>query len=208
MGSTTASFAELLRDFRNGAELTQEELAERAGLSPDAVGLLERGERRRPHSDTLARLARALELSAAGRAQFESAARRPAPLIAQTPHPQIPTSPTTLVGRAEAIERVTGLVQQPGVRLVTLTGSGGVGKTRLALAVAEHLGDTLVDGVVFVPLAALRAPDLVLVAIATGWASLSTSASRCSSGSPKHSNFGRCCSCSITSSICSRQRRW
>jgi len=72
----TAPFAELLRRFRDRAELTQEELAERAGISPDAVGLLERGERRRPHTDTVARLAAALELVADERPHFEAAARR------------------------------------------------------------------------------------------------------------------------------------
>ena len=168
MGDTTAPFAELLRDFRNRAELTQEELAERAGVSPDAVSLLERGERRRPHIDTVARLAGALELSATERAQFEAIARRPAPLVAQAPQIQIPAPPTGLVGRAAAIERVAGLFQQPGVRLVTLTGPGGVGKTRLALAVAERLGDAFTDGVAFVPLAALRAPDLVMGAARHG----------------------------------------
>jgi predicted ATPase/DNA-binding XRE family transcriptional regulator/Tfp pilus assembly protein PilF len=167
MGDTTAPFADLLRNFRNIAELTQEELAERAGLSPDAVSLLERGERRRPHTDTVARLAIALKLSAPERAQFEAVARRAAPLVAPAAQPQIPTPLTTLVGRTEAIERVAELFQQPSVRLVTLTGPGGVGKTRLALAVAERLGDALADGVVFVPLAALRAPDLVVGALAT-----------------------------------------
>src|SRR4051794_23220015 len=167
MGDTTASFAELLRDFRNGAELTQEALAERAGLSPDAVSLLERGERRRPHTDTVARLAMALKLPAPERAQFEAVARRAAPLVGPAAQPQILTPLTPLVGRMEAIKSVAELFRQSGVRLVTLTGPGGVGKTRLALAVAEHLGDALADGVVFVPLAALGIPDLVVSEIAT-----------------------------------------
>src|SRR3954447_14378742 len=102
MERSTATFADLLRNFRNRAELTQEELAERAGLSPDAVGLLERGERRRPHADTVARLAAGLELSADERVQFAAVARRPTPLAAQTA-PQFPASPTALVGRADAI---------------------------------------------------------------------------------------------------------
>src|SRR4051794_15091625 len=145
MRDTTAPFADLLRNFRNIAELTQEELAERAGLSPDAVSLLERGERRRPHMDTVARLAMALKLPAPERAQFEAVARRAAPLVAPAAQPQIPTPLTTLVGRTEAIKNVAELFRQPGVRLVTLTGPGGVGKTRLALAVAERLGSALAD---------------------------------------------------------------
>lgn len=166
MDEKAASFADLLRGFRNRIELTQEELAERAGLSPDAVGLLERGERRRPHTDTVARLAAALELSAAERAQVEAAARRPAPLVAQTGQAQLPLPLTPLVGRAKAVDAVAGLFDQAAARLVTLTGPGGVGKTRLALTVAERLGRAFADGVVFVPLAALASPDRVLTAIA------------------------------------------
>ena len=61
---------------------------------------------------------------------------------------------------------VSALFQQGGVRLVTLTGPGGVGKTALALGVAARLGDDFADGAVFVPLAAVREPDLVAPAIA------------------------------------------
>lgn len=167
MSDEVVLFADLLRHFRNRIELTQEELAERADLSPDAVGLLERGERRRPHSDTIARLATALNLSATERTQFEAVARRPAPLIAQVPQPQLPCPPIALVGRGEAIEAVANLFHRSGIRLVTLTGPGGIGKTRLALAVAEQLSDAFADGVIFVSLAALRAPNLVASEIAT-----------------------------------------
>jgi predicted ATPase len=69
---------------------------------------------------------------------------------------------TTLLGRDEAIDEVVGLLGRPEVRLVTLTGPGGVGKTRLALAVAERLAGSFGAGVVFVPLAAVTRPELVL----------------------------------------------
>jgi predicted ATPase/DNA-binding XRE family transcriptional regulator len=164
--SKAAPFAELLRGFRARAELTQEALAERAGISTAAVGLLERGERRRPHPDTIARLAAALELSAAERAQLESLARRPASLMTQAQQLLLPAALTPLIGRADAIERIAELFHQPTVRLVTLTGPGGVGKTRLALAVAERLSHTFADGVVFVALAAVTDPALVDIAIA------------------------------------------
>jgi predicted ATPase/transcriptional regulator with XRE-family HTH domain len=167
MSTGTILFAELLRGFRDRAELTQEELAERARISRDAVGLLERGVRRRPHTDTVTRLAVALELAADERAQFEAAARHPAPLVAPAQSPLWPLASTILVGRAEAIDAVVALFQQPTARLVTLTGPGGVGKTRLALAAAQQLLDAFADGVVFVPLAAISAPELVVGAITT-----------------------------------------
>ena len=103
----------------------------------------------------------------AERTQFTAAARRPAPLVAQTDQLQLPSPQTALVGRADAIEAVVGLLQQSTVRLVTLTGPAGVGKTRLALAVAERLAHRLADGVIFVSLVAVATPDLVLGAIAT-----------------------------------------
>jgi len=78
---------------------------------------------------------------------------------------QLPVSTTALFGREQAVAEVAGLVEQPGVRLVTLTGPGGVGKTRLAVAVGERLRDHFGAGTVFVPLEAVTDPGLVLAAI-------------------------------------------
>jgi predicted ATPase len=78
----------------------------------------------------------------------------------------LPVDATSLVGREEAIEEVAGLVGQPDVRLVTLTGVGGIGKTRLAVAVGERLGDHFGAGTAFVPLAAVTDPGLVLPGVA------------------------------------------
>jgi predicted ATPase len=77
----------------------------------------------------------------------------------------LPVSTTSLIGREQAIGEVTGLLEQPGVRLVTLTGPGGVGKTRLAIAAGERLRDRFAAGTVFVPLEAVTDPGLVLAAI-------------------------------------------
>jgi predicted ATPase len=74
-------------------------------------------------------------------------------------------SATSLLGREQAIGEVAGLVESPGGRLVTLTGPGGVGKTRLAVAVAGRLRDRFGAGTVFVPLEAVTDPGLVLAAI-------------------------------------------
>ena len=73
---------------------------------------------------------------------------------------------TSLVGREEAIEEVAGLVERSGARLVTLTGLGGIGKTRLAVAVGARLGDHFGAGTAFVPLAAVTDPGLVLPGVA------------------------------------------
>ena len=70
-----------------------------------------------------------------------------------------------LFGRERAIGEVADLLGQPGVRLVTLTGPGGVGKTRLAVAVGERLRDHFGAGTVFVPLEAVTDPGQVLAAI-------------------------------------------
>lgn len=73
----------------------------------------------------------------------------------------LPTALTSFVGREHEIASLLPLLQQPNVRLVTLTGPGGVGKTRLALRVAHDLQPLFTDGVAFVPLAPITDPDLV-----------------------------------------------
>ena len=74
---------------------------------------------------------------------------------------------TSLIGREHDIAEVSELLQKPEVRLVTLTGPGGIGTTRLAIAVGEQLDDRYPHGTVFLPLAAIAEPDLVLPRIAT-----------------------------------------
>ncbi len=92
------------------------------------------------------------------------AAAAPGSSSARGPRP-LPASTTSLLGRDQAIAELTGLLGQPGTRLVTLTGPGGVGKTRLAVAAGEQLRDRFSAGVVFVPLDSVTDPGLVLSAI-------------------------------------------
>lgn len=168
-----AAFGDLLRRARRHAGLTQEELAERAGLSTRAISDLERGVNRAPRRDTLNMLAEALELPPEIVTQWEQtrqwlATRSPSPVHANShPHTShLPVSLNTLVGREQEIRSVVNVLREPGVRLVTLSGPGGVGKTRLALAVVRELEAAYRDGVWFVQLAPVRDPALVGSAIA------------------------------------------
>src|SRR5829696_9108696 len=162
---------ELLRQHRITAALSQEALAERAGLSVRAIGDLERGTHQAPRLETVRRLADALALGEAGRAELLAAAH---PQVRASvdhqrerlqPPAQLPVPPTRLIGRETEVAALAQLLAQDDVRLVTLTGPGGVGKTRLALQAAADLLDTFPGGVWFVPLAAVREPALVPAAI-------------------------------------------
>jgi transcriptional regulator with XRE-family HTH domain len=163
-------FGDLLQRYRVAAGLTQEELAERAGVSTRGISDLERGARGLPRKDTLQFLLSALELAQADRAALVAAARRtpatrPLPERPET-LPALPVPLTPLVGREAEIAAVVALLKEPAIRQLTMTGPGGTGKTRLALAVAERVAPDFPDGVVFVPLAPLGDFAFVVSAIA------------------------------------------
>ena len=162
------AFGPLLRRLRDRAGLTQEELAERAGLTSHAVSALERGTRTRPYPHTVRALATALEADDAERAALLAAvprSRTGRDAAPADPAPERPAAlvipPTRLHGRERDVAVVTGLVRN-GSRLVTLTGPGGVGKTRLVAAAAERLAPEHPDGLVTVSLAPLTDADAVL----------------------------------------------
>ena len=94
----------------------------------------------------------------------QAAAAVPSPAGARGPRP-LPVSTTSLLGRERAVDEVAGLLGRPEVRLVTLTGPGGVGKTRLAVAVGERLRDRFGAGTAFVPLDSVTDSGQVLAAI-------------------------------------------
>ena len=161
---------ELLRHHRTAAALSQEALAERAGLSSRAISDLERGIHRAPRLETVRLLADALTLGETERAELLAAAH-PQVLAsveheAAQPPAWLPVPLTRLVGRETDMAAVRQILAQEDVRLVTLTGPGGTGKTRLALAVAGSVLGQYPDGVCFVDLSTLPDPALVVPTIA------------------------------------------
>ncbi|MCC7024542.1 MAG: helix-turn-helix domain-containing protein, partial [Thermomicrobiales bacterium] len=168
-----ARFGDRLRQLRQASGLTQGELAERAGLSVRGISDLERGARARPQRETLLRLLDALNPSPSDRRALLAAARtlpppRPDEALA-APHPSsgaapaVPAMPGPLFGREREIAILRELLADDASRITTLTGPGGAGKTRLAIAAAHDPGiiAAFPDGIAFVDLAPVRDPALV-----------------------------------------------
>jgi predicted ATPase/transcriptional regulator with XRE-family HTH domain len=164
----------MLRAWRERRGLTQEELAARvpSGLRAETVRSIERG-RNWPRRRTLDQLVIALELDVASRDAVVSAwLQRAAAPTGAGPGPSpsglagFALPPRPLVGRDQDEAAVMKLLQSSAMRVVTLTGPGGVGKTSLALSVASTVSDGYPDGLVFVDLSPLRDAELVAVYIA------------------------------------------
>src|SRR5687767_3681533 len=163
-----ASFGAQLKALREAANFTQEELATIAGLSVHAVSALERGERRRPHLETVRALSAALDLTGATRDALLASARAPADTAAvdELSSALLPLPLTVLMGRDQDVETLRGWLGDPAARLITLVGPGGVGKTRLVLELARAIGEEGTTRVVFVSLATVRDSAFVASAIA------------------------------------------
>src|SRR5262249_39264355 len=148
------AFGALLRRYRAAAHLTQKQLAERVGMSSRSIAALEHGTRRPPPA-TGALLADALNLSDAERTTFKAAVHSIGPTAGANTPPQaadvirpneaerqhilwLPLQPTPLIGRAQEVEAIQRMLIVDDVRLLTLVGPAGVGKTRLALAAAAN----------------------------------------------------------------------
>jgi len=180
--ATSSAFGEALRSLRLSAGLTQRALAERSGVARRTIQDLERGVGRpqrqsvsrlisvlRPPPETAAQLDRATS-APRGRARRQSEANHNPALahgptqdggnpVTRTPGERLPIPLTTFVGRERQLAEITSLLAER--RLLTLTGPGGSGKTRLALEVAARLESTYRDGVYRVSLAPLADPVLV-----------------------------------------------
>lgn len=178
MDDDDLTFGQWLQRRRKALRLTQQQLGERAGCSAETIRKYE-ADNRRPAPDILDHLAAALQVPDRDYAAFgrfaggglvdltvavpASATPGTRPLHAPS---NLPVPLTSLVGRGGEIAVVAELLERQEVRLVTLTGPGGVGKTSVSIAVARALRDAFIDGCLFADLAPLREADLVLPTIA------------------------------------------
>jgi len=168
-------FGHWIRRRRKALDLTQETLAQRVGCSVATIRKIETGSRR-PSQQIAERLADCLEISPAERTLFIKVSRAYLkldvtdslpPLHKKTDHPHnLPAQPNALMGREREMKAILALLQRADVRLVTLTGPGGIGKTRLAISVAQAQLEMFVHGAYFVSLAPLSSADFLVSTIA------------------------------------------
>lgn len=176
-----AALGALLRRLREESGLTQEELAERSGVSARTISDTERGLRSRLYADTAARLAAGLGLDESSRTPFVDVARGRGRSTARQPDSEyaVPHPLTSLIGRQDELRSLLEELRPGARRLVTITGLGGCGKTRLAIAAAEGLMPAYAGRVHLVRLAAGSEPTRYVDAIA---AALGTAPSAVAAG--------------------------
>ncbi len=137
-----SSFGSWVKQQRTLLDLTREELAEQVGCAVETVRKIER-DQRRPSKQIAERLAAALVIAAEDGPSFFQRARTPRaqPPVVQPPlppaHSTLPEPLTTLFGRDPDVAAVCAILQRSDVRLLTLLGPPGVGKTRLSLEVGR-----------------------------------------------------------------------
>lgn len=175
-------FGEWLKFRRKELDLTQAELAKRAGCSVPALRKIEAGERR-PSKQLAGLLARSLEIPHEDQTTFIKVARGELSverLYSSDRIPELEYGPTSnsqlnpgnlplmltpFIGREQELGAIYCLLQDPQCRLLTLTGSGGIGKTRLAIEFASRHKSLFPDGAWFIPLAPLNKSEFLIPAI-------------------------------------------
>ena len=172
-----SSFGDWVRRRRKALDLTREELARQVGCASETIKKIERDERR-PSRQIAELLANALAVPAEEQTLFLEVARgerpvdrlhlasQPLPPLSKQTH-NLPTHLTRLIGREHEIDTIEHLLSNPDCRLLTLVGTGGIGKTRLALHIAERKVGAFRNGVWFVALAPLQSAEHIVSAIAS-----------------------------------------
>jgi predicted ATPase/DNA-binding XRE family transcriptional regulator len=153
-------FGQELRRLRTRSGLSQETLAARAGLSPEAVSLLERG-RRSPRMTTMRLLAQGLRLPESDRSALFASVTLHEPSA-----PSRPAFADRPIGRDNELRQIAELIERDDTRLLTLLGPAGVGKTRIAVEYAATEPARFPDGVHWFPIGTLNDPSTVLSALA------------------------------------------
>lgn len=172
------SFGNWLKIRRKARDLTQSELADQVGCSAAAIRKLE-AEERRPSAQIVERLAEIFEIPQNEQANFLRFARgemRSAPATTKEDFPwqvfatparsNLPAAVTSLIGRKPEIAEVRDYLSKDDIRLITLIGPPGIGKTRLSIEAARTSLQDFPDGVFFVPLAPLDDPSLIVLTVA------------------------------------------
>jgi predicted ATPase len=189
-GAAQPTFGDLLKQLRRQAYMTQRDLALATGYSVGQICRFEQNQRvpdlptltarfvpalaqytDAATSERLLALARTARAARQGRQRPAHPASMPhlehrAEYASDSALPNLPIPATPLLGRANELARARALMQQAEVRLLTLTGAPGIGKTRLGLQVAAELYAAFADGVIFVALAPISDPSLVVTTIA------------------------------------------
>lgn len=178
-----STFGEWLKRRRNELDLTQVELAKRASCSVFTLRKIEAGERR-PSKLLAQLLARSLDIPPEDQTTFIRVARKELnierlcspehvrramlqsnPVESSTRKINLPSQATRLIGRDTELAALAKLLADPSCRLLTITGMGGIGKTRLAIDVAANMQENFQDGVTFVALSGLNSPAFIVPAI-------------------------------------------
>jgi predicted ATPase/transcriptional regulator with XRE-family HTH domain len=181
MIDTEISFGTWVRRRRKALDLTRQELARQLGCSTSLIFKIESDERR-PSRQMAELLARHLQIPQDQRQLFLKIARQekstenldaiPAPStieplpVAERFPSNLPIPPSPLIGREHETAMIVRQLREPACRMLTLTGPGGVGKTRLALEAARQIEGDFPDGVFFVSMAGIHSTEFIVPVIA------------------------------------------